>query len=151
MTFRRRPKTNPDRGAALVEFAIAFPLFMILVLAAVDFGMAISSQNRLQQALRAAGRTAEVYEFNACHGAEGVEAEVNRMFEENYGAPAQSLKVRRIYNDPETQHEFLELGFEAEPIQCILCWFSPSHYTGGFVFGRDIPGPCGCSDYSGLC
>lgn len=44
------------RGAAAVEFAIVFPIFLILVFGAIDIGRAIMVQHKLAQAARAGCR-----------------------------------------------------------------------------------------------
>jgi Flp pilus assembly protein TadG len=45
-----------ERGASLVEFAIVFPLFALLVLGVVDFGLALHSRGLVANAAREAAR-----------------------------------------------------------------------------------------------
>lgn len=50
-----------ERGQALVEFALVFPLFMLLLLAVFDFGRVIWVHNMVQNAAREAARYAIVH------------------------------------------------------------------------------------------
>lgn len=51
-------RTRAERGATLVEFAVALPLFLLLVLAVFDFGHVVFQHSVLSQAHRVAGRSA---------------------------------------------------------------------------------------------
>jgi Flp pilus assembly protein TadG len=52
-----RPSTTRKRkGAALVEFAMVFPLFILLAVAAIDVGRAIMVKHKLVEAARAGCR-----------------------------------------------------------------------------------------------
>ena len=60
-------RRNPDRmtrhrrsGQALVEFALIFPIFVILLMLFFDFGRAIFAYNNVSNAARLGGRTAIV-------------------------------------------------------------------------------------------
>lgn len=44
------------KGSAVVEFAIVFPLFLLLIVGAIDFGRAISVQYKLTEAARSGCR-----------------------------------------------------------------------------------------------
>ncbi len=45
-----------DRGAAAVEFALLFPLLMLIVFGTIDFGRALNAQITLTQAAREGAR-----------------------------------------------------------------------------------------------
>jgi hypothetical protein len=45
-------KSSPERGTALIEFALVLPLLLVLTVAAVDFGRAFFAKNMLHQAAR---------------------------------------------------------------------------------------------------
>jgi Flp pilus assembly protein TadG len=47
--YRRHP---PERGTALIEFALVLPLLLVLTLAALDLGRAFLAKNVLHQAAR---------------------------------------------------------------------------------------------------
>src|SRR4051812_44276070 len=50
-----------DAGQGLVEFAVAIPVFLILLMGVVDFGMAIYRFNGVSQAAREIARAASVH------------------------------------------------------------------------------------------
>ncbi|MEZ5144368.1 MAG: TadE/TadG family type IV pilus assembly protein [Acidimicrobiales bacterium] len=52
------PRLTGDHGAALVEFALAAPLLILLTTGMVEYGFAWRQENLLQRALSTAGRTA---------------------------------------------------------------------------------------------
>lgn len=64
MCFGRRPvrkqdrgrANESDRGAAAVEFALIFPLLLLLLLGIIDFGRALNAQITLTQAAREGAR-----------------------------------------------------------------------------------------------
>lgn len=63
--MRRHPKLNRcaskqerRRGAAVVEFAVMAPVFLILTLGSVELGYALNASNTLYGALREGGRLA---------------------------------------------------------------------------------------------
>ena len=49
-----------ERGATLVEFAFVVPILLLLIFAAIDFGVAYNNQQSLRNAAREAGRRAIV-------------------------------------------------------------------------------------------
>jgi Flp pilus assembly protein TadG len=57
---RRPERRGARRGAALVEFAIIFPLLIILVFGVIDFGRAFFLRNNLVAAVREGARAAAV-------------------------------------------------------------------------------------------
>jgi hypothetical protein len=57
---RRRTR---ERGAAIVEFAIVFPLFFLLVSGIIDFGQAYSDLNSARQGVREGARQVVVANF----------------------------------------------------------------------------------------
>jgi hypothetical protein len=53
-----RPRANRSRGQSLAEFAIVFPVFMLLVGGIIQFGVIFWGQNTLNQVVRDTGRWA---------------------------------------------------------------------------------------------
>src|SRR5690349_22927626 len=52
MKRRTWMKQARDRGAAAIEFALLFPLLMLIVFGIIDFGRALNAQITLTQAAR---------------------------------------------------------------------------------------------------
>jgi len=73
-----------ERGAALVEFALVVPLLMMMMCAAIDFGLAVYTLNNLTAAVREGGRYAAVIDKNTWLA--------------NGGATAQDSVRNRVYN-----------------------------------------------------
>ncbi len=57
--MRKSDRAN-DRGQALVEFALVFPIFILVVVAVFDLGSAVFSYNSVTNAAREGARTAVV-------------------------------------------------------------------------------------------
>lgn len=66
--LRRRPSGGParSRGQSLAEFAIVFPVFMLIVGGMIQFGIILWGQNTLTQIARDTGRWAATQVFNPC-------------------------------------------------------------------------------------
>jgi Flp pilus assembly protein TadG len=88
MKIRRRFRgvrgIRSERGAALVEFALVLPLLMIMMCAAIDFGLAVYTLNNLTAAAREGGRYAAILDGPA--------------WAANGGATAQAAVRDRVYN-----------------------------------------------------
>lgn len=52
-----RRRAAGDRGAAVVEFALAVPVLVVLVLGIMEYGLAFREDNRLERTTSAAART----------------------------------------------------------------------------------------------
>src|ERR1700757_3250980 len=63
--FRRSPS---DEGAAAVEFALLFPIFMVLALGIINGGLAFSRQINVTQAAREASRFGSTYDISGIPG-----------------------------------------------------------------------------------
>ena len=64
MKRRAAKHLPPDRGAAAVEFALVFPLLLLIVFGIIDFGRALNAQITLTQAAREGARLAAVGQPN---------------------------------------------------------------------------------------
>jgi Flp pilus assembly protein TadG len=60
MSRHRRADDGPDRGQALVEFSLAFVVFIFLLMALFDFGRAVYTYNGVSEAARDIARAAAV-------------------------------------------------------------------------------------------
>lgn len=60
-TMNVRSARRPDRGATAVEFAILFPVFMMLVVGMISFGFAFERWINVTQAARETSRFAATY------------------------------------------------------------------------------------------
>lgn len=87
MKIRRRFRgvrgIRSERGAALVEFALVVPLLMMMMCAAIDFGLAVYTLNNLTAAVREGGRYGAVID--------------KTTWLANGGATAQALVRDRVY------------------------------------------------------
>jgi hypothetical protein len=54
----RRPRRHTEHGQSLVEFALVFPIFVLLLAGMIQFGMILWGQNTLNQLVRDTGRYA---------------------------------------------------------------------------------------------
>lgn len=63
MRHVRRRAAGGDHGAAAVEFALLFPIFMILALGTIAAGIAFSKQINITQAAREASRFGATYDI----------------------------------------------------------------------------------------
>ena len=75
-------------GQALVEFALVFPIFMLLLVALVDFGRGIYAYNTISQAAREGTRLASVQAGYI--GASGADC----VLAASVGCPANNLVLR---------------------------------------------------------
>ena len=59
--LRRRHGRSPERGQALLEFALILPIFVVAILGMIDVGRAIWANNAVANAAREAARYAAVH------------------------------------------------------------------------------------------
>src|SRR5205823_1133660 len=55
---RRRPSCRDRRGVAMVEFALVFPLLLLLVFGIIEFGQTLSAQQMIINGAREGARSA---------------------------------------------------------------------------------------------
>jgi Flp pilus assembly protein TadG len=87
----RRPKES-HRGQGLVEFALAFPIFILVLFGLFDLGRAVYGFNTISNASREATRVAIVNQTTADVEAEAIRQAVN------LGTTGSDLTV--VYGDP---------------------------------------------------
>ena len=61
ITLRSRTPKDEQRGQSLVEFALVLPIFLVLVLGIVDFGMGLRAWITVTNAAREGARVGAVY------------------------------------------------------------------------------------------
>ena len=61
-----RRSRHRSRGQSLAEFAIVFPVLMLIIGGIVQFGIIFAAQNALTQAVRDTGRWAATQQFDPC-------------------------------------------------------------------------------------
>ncbi len=64
MSHRRRTRGRHDRGAALLEFALVVPVFLTIVMGALDFGMTFNDYNSVRQGVREGARQVVVSDWS---------------------------------------------------------------------------------------
>ena len=87
MKIRRRLRglrgLRSERGAALVELALAVPVLMLMMCATIDFGLAVYTLNNLTAAAREGGRygaALSIEAWNANGGATAQDSVRNRVY-----------------------------------------------------------------------
>ncbi len=60
---------DDERGASLVEFALVFPIFALLLFGLIDFGLVFGGMITLDNAVNAAGRQAAISNLGNCTSA----------------------------------------------------------------------------------
>lgn len=104
----RRRKRTSERGGALVEFAFAFPVFLLLMLSLIDFGYIYSGRIQTRNGTREAARTAavgkvgnaEVCDINAATPLGIQNKRLICLTKERLGAPVANSRVHVILIDP---------------------------------------------------
>ncbi len=89
-TDGRAPR-RADAGQTLVEFALVFPLFMVLLLAAIEFGFAFNASLSLGYATRDASLVAAV-----SGNSPGGDCLVLEKVEEDVSAPADRSRITTV-------------------------------------------------------
>ena len=66
----QRRAGRPERGAAIVEFALVVPIFMLLVMGTIDLGATFNDYNSVRQGVREGARQAVVadWDLDSCTG-----------------------------------------------------------------------------------
>lgn len=64
--LRRRQRQRPERGQALVEFAVVLIPFLVILMGIVDLGRGIYVMNGTAQAAREIARVTSVHTYNTC-------------------------------------------------------------------------------------
>ncbi len=134
---RCRAPIRDERGAAVVEFAIIFPLLIILLFGMVDFGRAFFLRNNLVAAAREGARLGAVA-TNPCGATSAIRARVRNYITSVGGAsPTDAqLPVTFLYTDGSTsnctsttQATNVRVGLAAYPFTAVTPVFSLINYT----------------------
>jgi hypothetical protein len=88
-------RSRRDRGAAVLEFALVVPVFVLLVMGTIDFGMTFNDYNSVRQGVREGARQVVVADWStaACSSGSSVER-VACITKERIGLDASRTRVR---------------------------------------------------------
>jgi Flp pilus assembly protein TadG len=87
MKRRRGGKHPSDRGSAAVEFALLFPILLLIVFGIIDFGRALNAQITLTQAAREGARLAAVGQPNVASRTQAAAVGLNPVSVSVTGCP----------------------------------------------------------------
>lgn len=90
-TVRYFRRERGDSGAAAVEFALLFPIFMILALGIINGGLAFSRQINVTQAAREASRYGATYDIKAAGGTTAWLTAVDNAVTQSAGSAANPI------------------------------------------------------------
>lgn len=89
--MRALRRTRQDDGAAAVEFALLFPIFMVLALGIINGGLAFSRQINVTQAAREASRYGGTYDVTTAGGLSSWLTAVDQATQESAGNAANPI------------------------------------------------------------
>ena len=118
-----------ESGAALVEFAIVFPLVILLLMGIIDFGFGLSNLNSMRHGTREAVRravVADVGTYTGCDIAGAVSGETQKLVcqvKAQTGLPESRLRVKVLVPDDHTEGDPLILCSQY-PLESITGMFS---------------------------
>lgn len=95
----QRSRRVPDRGAALVEFALILPVLSLLVFGVIDFARVSQLQNRLSNAAREAGAAVQFAPKSISAGCRNGNNTTDRAAQEEPGLtahPGYSIEVVKV-------------------------------------------------------
>lgn len=130
------------RGAAMVEMAVCFPIFMLMLLGIIEFGRALMVSQLLTSAAREAGRSAIVDGATEA----GIEAETKNLVVSTAGCQESDVTVDIVVTSVATGNEVADLedAEQRDLIQIdITVPFNAISYSGGrFLTGQTLRGQC---------
>ncbi|GAB5443636.1 MAG: hypothetical protein Fues2KO_39850 [Fuerstiella sp.] len=141
--FRFFGKQSADRkGAAMVEMAVCFPIFMLMLLGVIEFGRALMVSQMLTNASREGCREAII------DGAtkSSVESDVRQMVVDTVGCDGTDVAINVVVTSESSGAEIanLEDAEQRDLIQIdIMVPFNAISYSGGrFLNGSNLRGRC---------
>ena len=87
----RRPCRPPNRGQTLVEFALIFPIFFVLLLAVIEFAFTLNAFVSIDFATRDAALAAA-----EAGNAEGADCSILRALDHSLTGPTDEARVREV-------------------------------------------------------
>lgn len=141
--FRLLRKRGTDRkGAAMVEMAVCFPIFMLMLLGVIEFGRALMVSQLLTSAAREGCREAII------DGAtkSSVESDVRQMVTDTVGCDGADVTIEIVVTSESSGAEIANLE-DAEQRDLIeiglMVPFDAISYSGGrFLNGSNLRGKC---------
>jgi hypothetical protein len=118
-----RRRCRPERGAALVEFALVIPVFLMLVMGTIDFGATFNDYNSVRQGVREGARQVVVADWDLEGCTTGTSSQ-----------RAACLTSKRIGLDPARTRVRIELGGDYAPGQqlTVCAMYRAGSLTGFF-------------------
>lgn len=95
-----RHRRRSERGAALVEFALVVPIFILLVMGTIDFANAFNDYNSVRQGVREGARQVVVAKWDStgCSGSSA--AKVACLTKQRIGLDAARTRVKVVVEGP---------------------------------------------------
>ncbi|MDQ2678033.1 MAG: pilus assembly protein [Actinomycetota bacterium] len=110
-----------ERGAALVEFALVLPVFLLLVMGMIDFGLTLNDYNSVRQGVREGARQVVVADWDLPGCTSGTSSE-----------RAQCVTSSRIDLDPARTRTRIQVETDYEPgEQMTVCSMYQARSTTG--------------------
>ncbi len=122
MRLLRLQPTRRTRGQAMVEFAVAFPIFIFLVMVIVDFGRGVWYNNAISNAAREGARYAII------NGPDRTDEEIMQVVKDKaVGVPIQNTDIVITYPDGRAPRNrvTLEVTYVFRPITPMMQVFLP--------------------------
>lgn len=135
-------QTAIRRGAAMVEMAVCFPIFMLMLLGIIEFGRALMVSQLLTSAAREGCRVAII------DGAteSDVEAEIRNMVTGAVGCPSADVAIDIVVTAVSNGAIVADLADADQrdlvQIDITVPFAAVSFTTGRFLAGHDLRGQC---------
>ena len=139
---RRGLRNKKRRGAAMVEMAVCFPIFMLMLLGIIEFGRALMVSQMLTSASREGCRSAIIDGATET----GIETQVKDLVTQTVGCQNNDVTVDIVITSVATGNEVPDLAdaSQRDLIEIdITVPFNAISYSGGrFLTGQTLRGQC---------
>ncbi|MCA8985706.1 MAG: pilus assembly protein [Planctomycetaceae bacterium] len=141
-----RWQRDDRRGAAMVEFAIVAPLFLLLIVGTVEMGNALEASTHLSSALREAGRLAGMDWTGLLAESESPNTKIIRdiqNFMTAAGYPGDQIAITITSVEGTDEGQTFDLGnpdneMRLFKIEASIPYEQVSSFPHGFMQGRDV-------------
>jgi Flp pilus assembly protein TadG len=139
---RNHKKKKKRRGAAMVEMAVCFPIFMLMLLGIIEFGRALMVSQLLTAAAREGCREAILDGVTDT----AVEADIKAQVVNSVGCLAQNVTVSIVVTDVADGSTLTGLSAAEKRdlinIDITVPFNAISFTSGRFLNGQDLRGQC---------